>query len=298
MSVVRIAATPVSVVTPPRRYTAAELVDLARQAGWPATERLVRDWSDLGLLERGSRRGRGRGRGQEPRTWSEEQGSLWQTLLWLRHGRLRVGRVSTLCNLPVSVWLRGDDRTVGAEQAGRAMTTWLRDFGAPSRASRRRDAAVIVDGLRSGGATRRARRSLAGLVVELLDGTAVDPGALRRAVFDVMDPAGTGGAAAGGPAPSPDRVCRLLEALRPPRWGEAVDLSPAALELARGAYQAREAHIESARAIAAVRWWEWQTDEELARFETPPGGVWYHACLDLFVALKLASLAGAQPPRR
>lgn len=102
------------------RYTLQQLVTAARDAGFDPTERLVKDWVSLGLLDHARRRGRGRGKGREG-TWPESQEKLFLLLLGKR---AEVKRIATLCNVPVAMWLLWGDDYVPLRQAKLALETW------------------------------------------------------------------------------------------------------------------------------------------------------------------------------
>jgi hypothetical protein len=53
-------------------YTADQMVAAATGEGLPSSRRLVRDWVELGLLDRPRKRGLGRGKGTVA-IWSENQ---------------------------------------------------------------------------------------------------------------------------------------------------------------------------------------------------------------------------------
>jgi hypothetical protein len=107
-----------------RRYTLAELVIKAHQAGHPEVdERLLKWFVTTGLLDKaqlGISRGRAKG---IPRYWSDAQLDLLLLLLKNRAGDAH--RTATLSNLPVSWWLYRGDTFVPLRQAKRALKTWL-----------------------------------------------------------------------------------------------------------------------------------------------------------------------------
>jgi len=70
----------VTVATAQTRYTLKELQAEARARGFNPSERMIKDWIGLGLLDQAQRRGLGRGQGIVA-TWSENQKELLLQLL-------------------------------------------------------------------------------------------------------------------------------------------------------------------------------------------------------------------------
>src|ERR1039458_9645654 len=62
------------------RLETADMVAVARAAGYTVKPRLITDWVSLGLLDKPDQRGRGRGKGKQY-TWPPSQGRLLVTLL-------------------------------------------------------------------------------------------------------------------------------------------------------------------------------------------------------------------------
>src|SRR5438067_1709419 len=142
------------------RYTLTELQSAARDRGFDPSERLIKDWVGLGLLDLADKRSRGRGRGIE-RTWPQSQNEL---LLLLLAKRRDVKQIVTLCNIPVSIWLWWGDDYVPARQALRALSTWA---GAKATTSWRRaqwTARQLVDHYAGTVATAAQRKELVDLI--------------------------------------------------------------------------------------------------------------------------------------
>src|ERR1039458_149665 len=102
------------------RLETADMVAVARAAGYTVKPRLITDWVSLGLLDKPDQRGRGRGKGKQY-TWPPSQGRLLVTLLNKRAEG--VGRI-TLTNVPVVLWLIWGEGYVPLRQASKALATW------------------------------------------------------------------------------------------------------------------------------------------------------------------------------
>jgi hypothetical protein len=169
--------------TPQTRYTIGELQAAARERGFNPSQRLIKDWVGLGLLDRADRRGRGRGRGVEA-SWPQNQKDLLLALLDKRRG---VSRVTTLCNLPVAVWLWWGDEYVPSWQALRALTTWA---GANAHASWQRacwTAEQLVGRFIGGDVASAERERVVQLIARMAHGQPFDAEAVKTALAGILD---------------------------------------------------------------------------------------------------------------
>jgi hypothetical protein len=177
--------------------TLGEMVDEAADRGYGETKPLratFLNWQKSGLLGRAQRKAARRG-GEG--IWHEAQRRLW-----LSHLRQRAAgvRVTTLANLPVALWLMGEEG-IELAQARRAFEYWVRsvalterhagDRPSGARSLRRRGLEVNVDRIATATTSRAARRRLIDLLERLLDAApdfSVDGGEFNEAVRDVIDP--------------------------------------------------------------------------------------------------------------
>jgi len=120
-----------------------------------ATPRLIRDWSQLGLLDYPQRRPAGKGHGSAPALYPASQRNLLLTLL--RHRP--TNGIRSLARIPVGIWLYWGDTYVSLSQARRSLMTWLGDPRASKREARE-SAQAILGLVDSPVATARARREL------------------------------------------------------------------------------------------------------------------------------------------
>ncbi len=104
-------------------YAKQEMVEAARAYGYEATEALLDDWINKGLIGHAERAGLGRGRGSVA-WWSSEQFTLFVECLKARKlGNLRIGQ---LCAFPAWRWVYWRELGgVRLPQVKRAMQTWV-----------------------------------------------------------------------------------------------------------------------------------------------------------------------------
>jgi hypothetical protein len=114
---------------PQSEYTLKEMLEAAQAKGFDPSERLLKDWVTLGLLDRATRHSRGYRRGVG-RTWPENQLQLFLLLLGKR---AEAKRMASLCNIPVALWLWWGDEYVPTRQAQRALATWVGSGRVPWR---------------------------------------------------------------------------------------------------------------------------------------------------------------------
>ena len=163
--------------------TINDLVADAAAAGHKITPRLIRDWTEHGLLDYPQRRSAGKGHGSAPALYPASQRNLLLTLLHHRPGI----HISSLARIPVSIWMYWGEEYVTLRQARRALMTWLGD----ARASRHkaRDAAHSILGKIGGPqATSRDRRELIDVLTEAGWTGRPDFPRMERAIRAVFEP--------------------------------------------------------------------------------------------------------------
>lgn len=176
--------------------TIDELVADAAARGYQIGARLIRDWTEAGLLDYPQRRPAGKGHGSRPALYSANQRNLLLTLL--RH-RPTV-RFKTLANIPVGAWLYWGDDYVPVGQTRRALKTWVGDPRV-SKKQARQTAEQILAQFDNASTTPQARTALLDTVSESAWTGRVDSDHLARVVRDVFEPgAGTIRKAVGHPA--------------------------------------------------------------------------------------------------
>lgn len=131
------------------------LVTDAAAQGRRVTPRLIRDWTENGLLDYPDKRPAGKGHGSRLALYPATQRMLFLTLLHHREGN----GIRSLARIPVGIWLYWGDAYVPMRQARRAFMTWLGD---PSISKERaKDTAkTILDQIAHPDASRQARREL------------------------------------------------------------------------------------------------------------------------------------------
>lgn len=173
----------VNVAGEPNRYTLKELQAEARARGFDPSERLIKDWISLGLLDQAERRGLGRGRGIVA-TWPENQKEL---LLLLLAKRREITRIATLCNIPVVIWLWWGDEYVPSCQTLRALATWAGTQEGTSWRQARWTAKQLVEHYADTAATKEQRKRLFDPVAQAAYGGPFDAAAVRAAFDDILD---------------------------------------------------------------------------------------------------------------
>jgi hypothetical protein len=163
--------------------TIDDLVADATASGHKITARLIRDWTEHGLLDYPQRRPAGKGHGSAPALYPASQRNLLLTLLHHRPAN----HISSLARIPVAIWMYWGEEYVPLRQARRALMTWLGD----ARASRQkaRDAARATLGqIDSPQATPRARRELLDALTEAGWTGRPDFARMERAIRAVFEP--------------------------------------------------------------------------------------------------------------
>lgn len=155
----------------------------AAEAGHKATARLVRDWTEAGLLDYPRRRPAGKGHGSRQALYPQSQRQLFLTLL---HHRAEGNGIASLARIPVGIWMYWGDGFVPLRQARRAMITWVGDPRSSLR--RARETAKEVAGqLDNPAATPAARRELHEALADLAYTGQADFERLERAVTGVFE---------------------------------------------------------------------------------------------------------------
>lgn len=260
------------------QYTTDQLVAIVRGEGLSATPRLVRDWSELGLLDRPERHGLGRGAGSTA-MWDGNQLELLRALL--RQRRDNGSSIHALTNAPVGLWLYFGDEYVPLRQVRRALRTW----SGPARASSvvRADAAAkeVVDNLTHPSASRRARKWLRELLRELQAGTDVPEEDLLKAARAVIDPLREGPRGPVTAPLTPEAYIQTIAAIT--RGFEVLDTAPAAI------YEEARKLIRANLAAYAREQPAYALDPNIGHVYEPPTDqlVLNRACHDLVLALGL-----------
>lgn len=162
--------------------TIHQLTADAAAAGHQVTVRMIRDWTEAGLLDYPQRRPAGKGRGSRQALYPATQRSLFLTLL---HHRSSNG-ISSLARIPVGIWMYWGDEFVPLRQVRRAMNTWLGDPRDSLRRARE-TAGEVVRQLDNPAAAPAARRELRNALADLAYTGRPDFARLERAVSEVFD---------------------------------------------------------------------------------------------------------------
>jgi hypothetical protein len=200
--------------------TISDLLGDARAAGHQVTARLIRDWTEQGLLDKPQKRSAGKGRGSVPALYPANQRNLLLTLLHHRAGN----NISSLARIPVAIWMYWGEEWVPLSHARRAFMrylgdpasrTYAQDARRTSKDRARSVARAILGQLDNPAATPRARRELLAAVTDAAYTGEPDLERLDRAYTDVFEPgAGVIRKATGHPsAPfTVDAMIGLIEA--------------------------------------------------------------------------------------
>ncbi len=163
--------------------TINDLIVDARGDGHAITARLVRDWTEAGLLDSPQRRPRGKGHGSFLALYPANQRMLLLTLL---HHRPDNG-IASLARIPVGIWMYWGDEYVPLRQARRAFMTWLGDPRV-SQQKAKDSARALLGQLDNPAASTAARRQLIQVVADVAYTGRADFEVLERAVRDVFEP--------------------------------------------------------------------------------------------------------------
>ncbi len=170
--------------------TVDDLIADARLLGRKSSQRNVKDWQDLGLLDYPAPgAGLGRGRGREKDRYSVNQRKLFRELM---RQRREGGRVAALAGIPVYLWAYWGDQYVPLSQTRRAMRTFVETFKGSSRDRAREVAREIVGQLADPRATAKSRQEAITLLSQAVhSGSGVD-GDLFDVLVNVYDPLSEG----------------------------------------------------------------------------------------------------------
>jgi hypothetical protein len=188
--------------------TVDDLIDDAKRAGFPATQRMIMDWQSIGLLDYPTAQGgRGRGHGSNKKLYSANQRQLFLTLLAKRS---QTSRVVNLTAIPVYLWTYWGDEYVPLQQMRKALRFYIDKALKPSLNGRRQTAAQITAQLRHPQASQTRVNKLERLLVKAMHEGAGLNDAIEtemQAVFDPFDE----GRVVGPPGVrlSVDRVMRI-----------------------------------------------------------------------------------------
>ena len=175
--------------------TISDMVADAAAAGYEANERLIRDWTQQGLLDSPQRRPAGKGHGSAAALYPASQRELLLMLLHQRPGK----SISSLARVPVAIWMYWGEEHVPLRQAHRALLrhlgdpqarTYARDATRASQDRARATAQTVLRQMDNPRATPAARRELLDVVAEAAWTGQPDFAALERAITAVFD-AGT-----------------------------------------------------------------------------------------------------------
>ena len=163
--------------------TIDDMVADAAASGYTVTARLIRDWTEHGLLDYPQRRPAGKGHGSTPALYSSSQRNLLLTLLQKRPDN----NISSLAKIPVGIWMYWGDDYVPLRQARRALMTWIGDPRA-SKKRAREAARTILGQIDSPEASPRARRELLDVLERANYTGHADFEQVERAIRAVFEP--------------------------------------------------------------------------------------------------------------
>ncbi|MGX5183067.1 hypothetical protein ACWKT5_09635 [Streptomyces avermitilis] len=164
--------------------TIDQLVHDAAGQGSAVTTRLIRDWTEKGLLDYPQHRPAGKGHGSHPALYNEKQRHLLLTLL--HHRKQGVG-IRTLAQIPVGLWIYWGDEFVPLRQVRVAMATWIGDPRVSLRRARQ-IAQEILTQLDHQAATPAARKTLLDMLANAAYTGRIDLASLESAVRAVFEP--------------------------------------------------------------------------------------------------------------
>jgi hypothetical protein len=164
--------------------TIDDLVADARAAGYSATSRLVRDWTEAGLLDYPQKRPAGRGRGSRPAIYTAEQRMLFLTLL---HHRQAGNHIQSLARIPVGIWMYWGDQHVPLRLARRAFLTWIGDPRVSLQRAKE-TARQILGQLDNPRASSKARQRLTRVLTDVNYTGTADFAELEDSIRDVFEP--------------------------------------------------------------------------------------------------------------
>jgi hypothetical protein len=269
------------------QYTTEEALAFATQAGFRVNKRLVRTWTQQGLINRREIRGRGRGRGVIG-VWRENDLRLFMVLLG--HRARGVGP-AVLSNIVVWLWLAWGDSYVPTDQARRALTTWIKMHRTHSWKSSKQSVKEFERKYRNPGSHRVSRSQFRDELAEVSFTGVLDAEKLESRAAIAFDPTGKDRprGPTGAQITAEGYVTLLKARLDAMEHQDQFDDR----DLAEG----RALYLQ-ARLSYAAEWKRLAADEEMgAVFERPDlNAVINSACLDLITAMGLMRVyANASP---
>jgi hypothetical protein len=190
--------------------TINDLVADAAGVGYQVTPRLIRDWSEVGLLDYPRHRPAGRGHGSRHALYPATQRKLFLTLL---DKRKEATSIRSLARSPVWFWLYFGDSYIPLRQARRAFMTWLGDPRVSLRVARA-TAREILGRYDNPDATQVARTELVEVLTRGAYEGHLDGERLSHAVREVFEPGYGQVRRAVGPAAAPITSDTLLTLIR------------------------------------------------------------------------------------
>ena len=163
--------------------TIDDMVADAAASGHTVTARLIRDWTEQGLLDYPQKRPAGKGHGSAPALYPASQRNLLLTLLQKRTDN----KIRSLARIPVGIWMYWGDDWVPIRQARRALMTWIGDARA-SKQRAREAARAILGQIGSPQASPKARRELLDVLTEAGYTGRLDFEEVERAIRAVFEP--------------------------------------------------------------------------------------------------------------
>lgn len=167
--------------------TIGDLVTDAAAAGHQVSVRLIRDWTEHGLLDYPQRRPAGKGHGSKAALYTANQRSLFLALL---NKRRDAGSIRSLARVPVFTWMYFSDEHVPLRQARRAFTTWLGDARTSKQRAKTSARALLMQ-LDHPNASAGARRKLLAQLTDVAYTGKSDLSQLEQAVRAVFEPGGS-----------------------------------------------------------------------------------------------------------
>jgi hypothetical protein len=164
--------------------TIDDLVADAAEAGSQVGVRLIRDWTQHGLLDSPLRRPAGKGHGSRAALYTASQRNLFLTLLSKRG---ETGSIRSLARIPVFIWLYWGDSHVPLRQARRSFMTWLGDPRA-SKHQARTSAQAVLGQLAHPKASEGAKRALLTMLTDIAYTGQADTDKLEQAIRAVFEP--------------------------------------------------------------------------------------------------------------
>lgn len=246
-------------------WTADQLCQFAATEDLAASARLIRDWGDVGLLDRPPTQSRGRA-GMSPSVWPDRQRLLF--LLELRK-RAEGAPIPALCKLPVFLWLQYGDEHVPLRQVRRALATWAEAARRPAASRAFEVAATTSRELAHPDAPRRARKHFEETIGRGQAGEVVAPAKLLAAARAAFDPGGMKQPRGPDGAPlTAEEYVEQVQALV--RAAEIVVRDRKGRELPDDVfYDARQIYRES-RVLYAREWRRFAADPELGHLHRAP----------------------------